>query len=180
MNMKGLIIYRSHFGNTRLVAETLARQIEEMGHTTILQDLKHNRLEFQGLDFIMIGSPTRFARPDGKAIRALMELRKSNLIDLPLAIFDTFGPLPSGTQGVETKNRWLYPGAAGILLKTARAQGLKVYADSLRCTVQGGQKGPLGEHQLEHARAFAETFITHISTGTNKPDVIPADLAALY
>jgi hypothetical protein len=40
----------------------------------------------------MIGSPTRFARADGKALRVLKELRKKGFTEKPIAILEV-GPI---------------------------------------------------------------------------------------
>jgi hypothetical protein len=43
----------------------------------------------------MIGSPTRFARADRKALSVLKQLRKKDLAEIPVAIFDTYEPVPT-------------------------------------------------------------------------------------
>jgi flavodoxin len=160
--MKGLVLFRSHFGNTKLVAESIALQIRAMGHEAIVQDVRQKLPELQALDFLMIGSPTRFAKPDGKALRVLKELRKKGFTGKPVAIFDTYGPEPTDPAELEKSKKWLYPGAAGIMHRVAEEQGLNVYQDTLRCEVQGGMKGPLAEHQLEKATLFTKEFLSGI------------------
>jgi menaquinone-dependent protoporphyrinogen IX oxidase len=73
--MKGLILFRSHYGNTKQVAEAIAQQITASGHEAIVQDVRQKLPDLQSFDFIMVGSPTRFARADGKASGALKQLR---------------------------------------------------------------------------------------------------------
>ena len=60
--MKGLILFRSHYGNTKQVAESLARQITALGHEAVVQDLRQKLPDLQDLDFVMIGAPTRLAK----------------------------------------------------------------------------------------------------------------------
>ena len=161
--MKGIILFRSHYGNTKQVADSIAQQITTLGHEAIVQDVRQKLPDLQSLDFIMIGSPTRFARADGKALKVLKELRKKGFTKKPIAIFDTYGPVPAAPEELEKSRKWLYPGAAGKMLETAKDQGLNVYHETLRCEVQGGMKGPLAEHQLEKATSFTKEFLSKIA-----------------
>ena len=111
----------------------------------------------------MVGSPTRFARADGKALRVLKELKKKGFTEKPVAIFDTYGPVPTDPAELEKGRKWLYPGAAGKMLKVAKDQGLNVHLETLRCEVQGGMKGPLADNQLEKAASFTKNFMLVIS-----------------
>jgi flavodoxin len=161
--MKGLVLFRSHYGNTKQVAESIAQQITAMGHEAIVQDLRQKLPDLQDLDFVMIGSPTRFARADGKALSVLKELRKKGFTEKPVAIFDTYGPVPTDPKELEKSRKWLYPGAAGIMQRVAKEQGLNVYPETLRCEVQGGMKGPLADNQLEKATSFTKEFLSRIA-----------------
>ncbi len=158
--MKGLVLFRSHYGNTKQVAESIAQQINALGHESIVQDLRQKLPDLQSFDFIMIGSPTRFARADGKALGVLKQLRKKGFAEKPVAVFDTYGPVPTDPKELEKSRKWLYPGAAGIMHRVAKEQDLNVYPETLRCEVQGGMKGPLAEHQLEKAASFTKNFIS--------------------
>jgi hypothetical protein len=91
------------------------------------------------------------------------QLKKHGFGQKPLAIFDTYGPVPTDPQTLEKSRRWLYPGAAGILQKVAKEQGLNVYPETLRCEVLGGTKGPLKDHELEKAAKFTKEFISKIA-----------------
>jgi hypothetical protein len=157
--MKGLVLFRSHYGNTKQVAEAMATQINALGHESAVQDLRRKLPDLGGVDFIFIGAPTRMARVTRKARRVLKRLRKRGFVDKPVAIFDTYGPIPTNPQELEKGRKWLYPGAAGIMQKTAKDLGLNVYADTLRCEV-AGMKGPLKEGELAKAAVFVGAFIS--------------------
>jgi menaquinone-dependent protoporphyrinogen IX oxidase len=161
--MKGLVLFRSHYGNTKQVAEAIAQQITETGHEAVVQDVRQKLPDLQGFDFVMVGSPTRFARADGKAMGALKQLRKKGFTGKPVAVFDTYGPVPTKPKELEKSRKWLYPGAAGKMHKLAEEQGLNVYPETLRCEVQGNMKGPLAEHQLEKTTLFTKNFISKIT-----------------
>jgi len=161
--MKGLVLFRSHYGNTKQVADSIAQQITALGHEAIVQDVRQKLPDLQDLDFVVIGSPTRFARADGKALSMLKELRKKGFTQKPVAIFDTYGPVPTDPKELEKSRKWLYPGAAGIMHRVAKEQGLNVYQETLRSEVQAGMKGPLAEHQLEKATSFTKEFLSRIA-----------------
>jgi flavodoxin len=161
--MKGLVLFRSHYGNTKQVADSIAQQIRALGHEAIIQDVRQKIPDLQYFDFLMIGSPTRFARADGKVMSVLKGLRKKGFMQKPVAVFDTYGPVPTDPKELEKGRKWLYPGAAGKMLKAAQEQGLNVYPESLRCEVLGGMKGPLAEHQLVKATSFTKEFLSRIA-----------------
>jgi flavodoxin len=163
--MKGLVLFRSHYGNTKQVADSIAQQITTLGHEVVVQDVRQELPDLQGFDFIMIGSPTRFARADGKVLSVLKQLRKKGLAEIPLVIFDTYGPVPTDPKELEKSRKWLFPGAAGIMQRVAEEQGFNVYPETLRCEVLGGMRGPLADHQLEKATLFTKNFISMFNKG---------------
>ena len=160
--MNGLILYRSHYGNTKLVAETLAEAAVAAGHRATVQDARRRIPSLAGVDFVMVGSPTRIARPSWSATGALRKLRSRAAATTQVAVFDTYGPVPIRQEELEDAKKWIYPGAAGILQEKAKALGLKVYPTTLRCQVTG-MKGPLAEHEQERASSFAKDFLGSIS-----------------
>lgn len=160
--MKTLVLYRSYHGNTKQIAEAMSRQIQELGHVSSVQDLRRKLPELQGLDLILIGAPTRMARVTRKALSVLKSLRKRGFGDKPVAIFDTYGPLPATPEELEKSRPWIIPGAVGIMEKTAKDQGLNVYGQTLRCEVLG-MNGPLKEHEQEKATTFAKELISSVA-----------------
>lgn len=160
--MQALILFRSHYGNTRKVAEALAAELSALGHGSVVQDLRRKLPGPEGVDLVLIGAPTRMAKVTRRALRALKRLRKRGFAAKPLAIFDTYGPLPAKPEDLEKGRKWLYPGAAGIMQNAARTLGLNVYLNTLRCEVKG-MKGPLVDDALESARAFVKEFVSTIA-----------------
>lgn len=157
--MKALLLYRSFHGNTKLVAEAMAREIAALGHETVVQDLRQRLPDLGTFTCALVGAPTRMARVNGRALGVLKKLGKRGFAGKPVAIFDTYGPVPTDPEALEKGKKWLSPGAAGIMEKTAKDQGLKVYDKTLRCLV-AGINGPLAEHELEKAAAFAREFVS--------------------
>jgi hypothetical protein len=155
--MHVLVLYRSHYGNTRQVAEALERRLRQLGHETAVQDLRARLPDLAGVDCVLIGAPTRMARVAGRAKAALRRLRAGGLGRKALAVFDTYGPIPKTPEEVAEAERWFNPGAAGILRKRAAELGLNVHSQTLRCAVREF-KGPLADGELEKVAVFAEAF----------------------
>jgi len=157
--MKALILYRSFFGNTKQVADAIAQEMRTLGHESTVQDVRKKLPDLHGIDFILVGAPTRMARVNRKAVNVLKRLKKKGFSDRPVAIFDTYGPLPTTPEELEKTKKWIYPGAAGIMQKIAKDQGLNVYSEALRCEVKG-LKGPLADNALEKAVSFTSVFVS--------------------
>jgi flavorubredoxin len=155
--MKALILYRSHYGTTRQVAEALARQMEGLGLQADVRDLRRRLPDLKDIGCVLIGAPTRMGRATWKARWALQRLRWKGFGARPLVIFDTYGPLPAGPEQLEKDRKWFYPGAAGMLQEKAKKLGLNVFPKTLRCEVQSA-KGPLKEGEAGKAAQFAREF----------------------
>lgn len=154
--MKGLILYRSWFGNTQKAADYMAGQLKEKGHDTAARDLREKLPHLDGIDFIIIGAPTRMAGVTGKATGIIKQLKKANFTG-PVAIFDLYGPIPADPAEYEKGKRWLIPGAIGKMHDEAKKQGLALYPGVLRLEVTG-LEGPLKDGELQKASAWLEGF----------------------
>jgi Flavodoxin domain len=155
MRMKALILYRSYYGNTRAVAEEIQRQLRALGHEAAVQDLRSRLPDLAGFDRAFIGAPTRMARVTGRAKGALRRLKAGGWGRKPLAVFDTYGPVPKTPEERAKAERWINPGAAGILAKEASQLGLNVHAQALRCEVRE-LKGPLADGELDKVTPFVK------------------------
>ncbi|HVP90520.1 MAG TPA: flavodoxin domain-containing protein [Terriglobales bacterium] len=160
--MKALILYRSHYGNTKQAAEAMASQLTALGHAPVVQDLRKRLPDPESFDLILIGAPTRMARVTRRALRVLKRLRKLGAARKPLAVFDTYGPIPTDPVKLEKGRKWLTPGAAGLMHDAAKALGLNVYPETLRCEVKD-IRGPLIDGALDKAAAFAREFVSAVA-----------------
>jgi flavodoxin len=159
--MNALVLYRSHYGNTKMVAEAITKRLGELGWKCDVRDIREKLPDLAQTDLIFIGAPTRMKRVGGKPLRVIRGLKKKGFTEKPLAIFDTCGVIPTTQEELAKSGEWVIPGAAGIMHRLAKEQGLKVHAETLRCEVEG-MKGPLAAHALEKAKAFAESVIAAI------------------
>ena len=78
--------------------KAIAKQITDPGHEAVVQDLRQKFPDLLGFDFVAVGSPTRFARANGKALGALKQLKKKKFTEKPVVIFDTYGPIPTNPE----------------------------------------------------------------------------------
>jgi flavodoxin len=159
--MRGLVLYRSHYGNTKLVAEALAKELGAAGVEARIQDLRHRLPDLAPFDLILVGAPTRMANACGKARRLLKKLKKRGFTSGRVAVFDTYGPVPTDPAELEKGRKWLYPGAAGILQAIAADQGLDVHPATLRCEV-AALKGPLAEKELDKVKPFVQDLVASL------------------
>jgi len=157
--MKALILYRSFFGNTKLVAETIEGRLREKGYQTIVQDVRQKLPDLQQVDIVLNGAPTRIKRANRRSVAVLKKLKSRGISTKPVAIFDTCGIIPTDPAKYEEARPWLIPGAAGIMHKAAVDLGLNVFKDTLRCEVNG-MKGPLVENATQKAIAFTDAFLS--------------------
>jgi hypothetical protein len=157
--MRALVLYRSHYGNTKQVAEAIAGELAALGHAAEVRDLRKRLPDLESFDLLFIGAPTRMARVSRRALHALKRLRKLGAAGKPLAVFDTFGPIPTEPEKLEKGRKWLFPGAAGLMLEAAKRLGLNVYPETLRCEVKG-MKGPLVDGGPGKAAAFVREFVS--------------------
>lgn len=155
--MKALILFRSHHGNTKQVAEAIAKELGAKGMETVVADLRRKLPDLNEFDAMLIGAPTRMARVTHRALSVLKRLSKKGWGAKPVAVFDTYGPEPATPEEMEKGRKWIIPGAAGIMRQRAQDLGLNVFDKTLRCEV-AGMKGPLKDGQLEKAAVFAKDY----------------------
>jgi hypothetical protein len=156
-DMHILVLYRSYYGTTRAVADAMAERLRALGIQATVQDVRQPLPDLSGVDRVLIGAPTRFARVSAAATSTLRRLRRRGLGGRLIGIFDTYGPLPVSVLEIEENRKWFEPGAVGILHRTAGQLGLNVAEETLRCAVVEF-KGPLADGELEKAAGFAERF----------------------
>jgi flavorubredoxin len=155
--MRALVLYRTWYGNTKQVAEALARGLQSRGVETVVQDVRQALPDVQSIDMVLDGAPTRIARVNRHSRAVLRKLRARGFGSKPVAVFDTCAVIPTDPAKLKESERWLFPGAVGKLHAAAKDLGLNVYEKTLRCEVNG-MEGPLVDGALEKAEAFARDF----------------------
>ena len=135
--MQILILYRSFHGTTKHAAEGMAEGLRSAGHEAKVQDVRAALPDLAGVEGVIIGAPTRFGRVSWRAKAALRRIARRRFGQRPVAVFDTYGPLPKTPREAEESRKWLKTGAAGILRAMAQGLGLNVQGEVLRCAGEG-------------------------------------------
>ena len=149
---KAIVIYESKYGNTKLVAETIAEGIREIsGVEAVLAELKEVDLEkLVECDAILIGSPNHIGSATKGIRKFIDELGKINLEGKPAAVFDTYlaKDFEKTVKKMEKQIREKVP-------------GLRLVAPGLSIRVEG-MKGPVTEGELNKCNEFGVKIATQI------------------
>jgi flavodoxin I len=146
--MKTLIIYDSYFGNTEKIAQAIAQPYGESAIAVRVADVKPEH--FDGLELLVVGSPTRKFQPSEPISKFLKELDKSKVQNVKVAAFDTRIDLPT----IKSKVFRFVVKTGGFAAKTI-ALGLQKKGGKQILAPEGflvtDEKGPLKEGELDRA-----------------------------
>ena len=152
MAAKVIVVYESRYGNTKLVAETIAEGLREVeGIETHVSEVKQVDLsKVPDYDAILVGSPNHIGRPTGGVSKFIDKLGKLPLGGKLFAAFDTYLGKDSEkvTRKLEKRISDKVPGA-----KLA-APGLSIRVD--------GMKGPISEGELPKCKEFGKKIASQV------------------
>jgi len=150
---KVIVVYESKYGNTKLVAETIAEGMREVeGTEADVSEVKRVDLsKVPNYDAILLGSPNHLGGPTGGIKRFINKLGKLPLEGKFFAAFNTYlldKSFEQATKKLEKRIRDKVPGA-------------KLAAPGLSIRVQG-MKGPISEGELPKCKEFGKKIATQI------------------
>jgi flavorubredoxin len=149
---KVIVVYESKYGNTKLVAETIAEGIREVqGIETHVSEVKQVDLgKVTDYDAILVGSPNHIGGPTGGIKKFIDKLGKLPLGGRLFAAFDTYlgKDFEKATKKLEKR---IGDKVAGSKLV---APGLSIRVD--------GMKGPISEGELPRCREFGKKIATEL------------------
>ena len=156
--MKALVVYDSFFGNTEQIAQSIGGVLALQAEVRILKvnDVKPEYM--QGLDLIIIGSPTRQFSPS-PAVRALVKnIPRNGLQGVKAAVFDTRFAM-SEIEKTPVLNFFvgIFGFAAQPIGKKLRQKGAELAAEAEGFIVDGVE-GPLKEGEIERAADWAKSI----------------------
>ncbi len=144
--MKGIVVYDTSYGNTRIIAETIAETLKESGADADLFNVKNaGKLSAKDYSFLVLGSPTRFDSMSFAVRFFLGKVKREEWVNKPFAAFDTENP--------ENMERKEYSAAEKIAEKL-RDKNMKQLMPVLKAAVFG-QKGPLQDGEIERTKEYA-------------------------
>lgn len=146
---KAMIIYDSKYGNTRLVAETIAEGMGEV-EATVSEVKTVDLTRVVGSDAILIGSPNHAGKATRRIRRFINKLGEADLKGKLVAVFDTYigKDFEKAVKKMEEQI-------------TARIPDLKLVTPGLSVRVTG-MKGPVAEEELPKCREFGSRIANEI------------------
>lgn len=150
--MKALVVYESFFGNTEKVARTIGAALG-LAETKIVTAATVQLEQVQGLDLLIVGSPTRAfsASPETKAF--LKRLPADTLKGTKVAAFDTRMKIDEKVPGILRILSRIFGFAAEPIARGLVRKGGMQVLEPAGFTVEKSE-GPLHEGELERASAW--------------------------
>jgi flavodoxin len=141
--MKVLIVYDSNFGNTKIVADTIA----DVMHTKAVSvsDITNNYL--RDIELLLVGSPINGWKPTQRITNWLHSVTKDQLKKVDAAGFDT------------RVTMFFHGDAAGKITKMLKNAGANIIADPKGFFVEG-KEGPLLKGEIEKAKEWAKMLLS--------------------
>jgi len=87
--MKTLVIYDSYFSNTEQIAQAIASELDAQGEVVVKKISDAVLDDLQGVELLLVGSPTRGFRPTPTILDFIKGLPDGGLKDVKTAGFDT-------------------------------------------------------------------------------------------
>lgn len=141
--MKTLVIFESAYGNTEEIARSIGGAIT--GDAKVLRANEVSPSDLEGLNLLIVGSPTQAGRPLSAVQDFLKNVDESVIKGTKVAAFDT---------RFSTRMVKVFGYAAGKIAESLKRKGGNLIAPPEPFFVKGA-KGPLKEGELERAAGWA-------------------------
>lgn len=152
--MKTLVIYDSVFGNTKLIAEAIARGLnEDVKAMHVSEAVK----DFDGVGLLIVGSPTRAFRPTPAISSFLGSIPAGKLNGIKVAAFDTRADIKKVNNKFLTFMVKLSGYAVEKIEKQLIAKGGTSLGTEWFCV--GASEGPLLEGETDRAASWASGLV---------------------
>ena len=158
--MNVLVVYYSKFGNTGKVAETIANVVGTGGSVKCLSLNELNSSDLEGLDLVIMGTPTHRMNLPDPVKEFFQSLPKRILQGTPVAAFDTSYKM-SWFLGQFT--------ASKRLLQMLRKIGGKRIIPPETFNV-AGKEGPLYGGEIERAQGWAKLILASLTERNTSPE----------
>jgi menaquinone-dependent protoporphyrinogen IX oxidase len=153
LEMKGIVVYDTSYGNTKGIAETIAETLKESGIEVDLFYVKDaKKLIAEDYNFLVLGSPTRFGTMSFAIRGFLGKVKSEEWMNKPFAAFDTENP-----ENIEKKEG----SAAEKIAEKLRDKKMNQLLPVLKALVFE-MKGPLKEGEIERTKEYARRLATKL------------------
>jgi flavodoxin len=149
--MKALVVYDSVFGNTEQVAYTIRCSLGSDVEALRVGDVKHKQVA--GLDYLIVGSPTRAFNPTKAITNFLKKMPRDSLNGVKVAAFDTRLDTDDVNSSVLNVFVKFFGYAAKPIADRLRKKGGTLIAPPEGFYVEDTE-GPLKTGELERAAAW--------------------------
>lgn len=139
--MKALIIFDSNYGNTKLIADYIAKQLGNDTLSVSVKDIKEHYLD--GINLLIVGSPINGWRPTQKIFEFLDHLDPVKMKGIKSGAFDTRLKL------------FISGNAAKKIAKALQNSGANVIVPPIGFYVKGSE-GPLLEGEMKRVEEWVK------------------------
>lgn len=155
--MKALIVYDSFFGNTEKIARAVAAGMEPAVTVNVHQVAKVTADALQGINLLVVGSPTRGFQPTPAVKAFIRALPQQALKGIKVAAFDT-GIAPEDADSKFLKLIIKIGGYASKPIANLLLKKGGTLAEPVQSFWVLGDKGPLKDKELERATVWGKTM----------------------
>ncbi len=151
--MNALVVYHSQFGNTQIVAEAIAEELQKVASVRLLRFERLTAADLQGVDLAVVGTPThKMNLPD--AVRPVFDgLPRGVLGRVHVAAFDTSYRMSAFLARFTASKK---------LARKLRKLGGKRIVPPETFHVSA-RTGPLYEGEVERGRDWATSILGQLS-----------------
>jgi menaquinone-dependent protoporphyrinogen IX oxidase len=154
--MKGIVVFDTSHGNTRIIAEAISETLKESGLAVDIFYVKDaKKASAKEYDFLVLGSPTKFGTTSFAVKGFLGKVKSAEWVNKPFAAFDTENP-----ENIERKQG----SAAEKIAEKLREKQMKQSLPVLKAVVLGW-KGPLQEGEIERTKEYARELGVKLTQG---------------
>ncbi len=155
--MRALVVYDSYFGNTEKVAQEIGRALGDDVPVKHPGDVEAE--EFPGLDYLIVGSPTRAFRPSDAVKDFLRDIPSGGLKGVKVAAFDTRIAKEDTENPVLRFMVSVFGYAAKPIADRLVRKGGELVGEPTGFIVLGTE-GPLKDGELERAASWAASLVS--------------------
>lgn len=156
--MKVLIVYDSVFGNTEKVAQAIGAALAENAEVEVRKVGSVQPEDWQGLDAVVVGSPTRAFRATPELMKLLNSIPTNSLQGVKAVVFDTRADLEAVHSKFLNVMVKFFGYADQPIAKALKKKGAVLLPPTAGFLVQGTE-GPLKEGELERSAAWANDLL---------------------
>ncbi|HEU5370366.1 MAG TPA: flavodoxin family protein [Ktedonobacterales bacterium] len=149
--MKALVVYDSQYGNTEQIAKAIADTLRALGDVQVVRVNPAHPLDLQGVDLLLVGSPTQGWQPTKAMQDLLANLSPDQLRGVAIACFDTRFQKP----------RWMTGSAARVMANKFRRMSISPILLPESFFVEQTE-GPLRTGELSRAATWARTVLDKV------------------